>query len=46
MPKTGNLHELKILPEYFEAIENGEKNFEVRLNDCNFAKGDKKLITK
>lgn len=28
-------HELKIIPEYFEAIVKGEKNFEVRLNDRN-----------
>ena len=37
-------HELKILPEYFEAIERGEKNFEVRFNDRNFAKGDFLLL--
>jgi len=36
----GKHHDLKILPEYFEAIENGEKTFEVRFNDRNFAKGD------
>ena len=33
-------HDLKIMPEYFEAIMKGEKNFEVRFNDRNFAKGD------
>ena len=38
------LHELKIRPEYFEAIETGEKNFEVRYNDHNFAKGDILLL--
>lgn len=37
-------HELKIMPEYFEAIERGEKNFEVRFNDRNFAKGDILLL--
>ena len=37
-------HELKILPEYFEAIEKGEKNFEVRFNDRDFAKGDILLL--
>ena len=37
-------HELKILPEYFEAIVKGEKNFEVRFNDRNFAKGDILLL--
>ena len=33
-------HELRILPDYFEAIEKDEKNFEVRFNDRNFSKGD------
>lgn len=33
-------HELKIMPEYFRAIVEGEKTFEVRFNDRNFAKGD------
>ena len=33
-------HYIKILPEYFKAIESGEKTFEVRLNDRNFQKGD------
>ena len=29
-------HYLKILPEYFNAIESGEKTFEVRFNDRNY----------
>lgn len=29
-------HYLKILPEYYRAIERGQKNFEVRFNDRNF----------
>lgn len=29
-------HELKIKPEYYRAIERGEKTFEVRFNDRNF----------
>lgn len=33
-------HELKILPEYFEAIKNGTKTFEIRKNDRGFAIGD------
>ena len=37
-------HELKIMPEYFEAIVKGEKTFEVRYNDRNFAKGDILLL--
>lgn len=34
------IHELKILPEYFEAVKNGKKTFEVRKNDRNFQVGD------
>ena len=41
---TRKQHDLKILPEYFEAIVKGEKNFEVRFNDRNFAKGDILLL--
>lgn len=33
-------HELKILPEYFEAICSGKKKFEIRKNDRNFQVGD------
>ncbi|MFH0070968.1 ASCH/PUA domain-containing protein [Peribacillus sp. NPDC056705] len=33
-------HELKILPEYFQAVWNGTKTFEVRKNDRNYAVGD------
>lgn len=29
-------HYLKIKPEYYRAIEQGIKTFEVRFNDCNF----------
>ncbi len=34
------LHELKILPRYFNAVIRGYKTFEVRKNDRNFRKGD------
>ncbi|HGS9341836.1 TPA: DUF3850 domain-containing protein, partial [Clostridioides difficile] len=27
------IHELKILPQYFKEVVNGNKNFEVRKND-------------
>jgi hypothetical protein len=33
-------HELKTWPAYFDAVERGDKMFEVRLDDRNFAVGD------
>lgn len=33
-------HELKTLPAYFDAVERGEKTFEVRRDDRGFQKGD------
>lgn len=33
-------HELKILPEYFEDVTKGTKNFELRRNDRDFEVGD------
>lgn len=33
-------HELKILPQYFQAVKNGTKTFEVRKNDRGFQNGD------
>ncbi len=37
-------HELKVLPEYFEALVNGSKTFEIRKNDRNFQVGDWLLL--
>lgn len=34
------IHDLKTWPEYFEAIKNGSKNFELRYNDRGFKIGD------
>lgn len=34
------IHNLKILPEYFEAVISGDKTFEIRKNDRNFKIGD------
>lgn len=33
-------HDLKILPEFYQAVKNGEKTFEVRKNDRDFKKYD------
>ncbi|WP_430394827.1 DUF3850 domain-containing protein [Enterococcus faecalis] len=38
--KEPTIHELKILPEYFEAVVSGNKRFEIRKNDRNYQKGD------
>jgi ASC-1-like (ASCH) protein len=35
-----NVHDLKIWPEYFAAVVDGTKTFEVRRNDRNFRVGD------
>lgn len=37
-------HELKILPEYYEAVATYKKNFEIRKNDRNFHVGDKLIL--
>lgn len=34
------IHELKCIPEYFEALASGKKNFDIRRNDRNFQVGD------
>ena len=34
------VHDLKTLPEYFEAVDSGAKPFEVRFNDRDFKAGD------
>ena len=38
------IHELKILPEYFEAVKNKTKKFEVRKNDRDFNVGDTLML--
>ena len=34
------IHELKILPEYYDAVRCGDKRFEIRKNDRDFHTGD------
>lgn len=34
------IHKLKILPEYFKAVADGTKTFEIRYNDRGFKNGD------
>ncbi|MBO1298936.1 MULTISPECIES: DUF3850 domain-containing protein [Enterococcus] len=35
------IHELKILPEHFEAVTSGRKQFEIRKNDGDYKVGDR-----
>lgn len=37
-------HELKTLPEYFQAVKRGEKTFELRRDDRPYAVGDTLLL--
>ncbi|WP_422698913.1 DUF3850 domain-containing protein [Enterococcus durans] len=37
-------HELKILPEYFEAVVSGRKQFEIRKNDRDYKVGDQLIL--
>lgn len=39
-----NTHELKTWPEYFQAVWNDEKTFEVRKNDRDYKVGDKLVL--
>lgn len=38
------VHELKILPEYYNAQIEGKKNFEIRKNDRDYKVGDKLVL--
>lgn len=38
------IHELKILPQYFEKVLDGSKTFELRKDDRGFEVGDKLIL--
>ena len=38
------IHELKIWPQYYQAVADGSKTFEVRKNDRGFQKGDEVVL--
>ena len=40
------IHELKILPEYYNAVKSGKKKFELRKGDRGFAEGDSLRLNK
>lgn len=40
MTPVGKLHDLKTWPDHFQAVWDGRKRFEFRLNDRGFAVGD------
>ena len=37
-------HELKILPEFFQAVKRGDKRFELRKKDRNYQVGDMLIL--
>lgn len=38
------IHELKIWPQFFEAVKSGNKTFEIRENDRGFQNGDRVIL--
>lgn len=40
MKRGPKIHELKILPEYYNAVQCGVKNFELRKDDRDYQVGD------
>ena len=38
------IHDLKILPEYYDAVDKGVKTYELRFDDRNYAVGDMLIL--
>ena len=38
------IHDLKILPEYYAAVDKGVKTYELRFDDRNYAVGDMLIL--
>jgi hypothetical protein len=43
---TATTHYLKCWPEFFDAVERGDKTFEIRKNDRGFQRGDVLVLRK
>lgn len=41
---ASKIHELKIMPKYFDEVIKGSKTFEIRRNDRDFEVGDRLLL--
>jgi ASCH domain. len=42
--KVNKIHDIKIWPEFFDAVQSGRKNFEIRKNDRDYKVGDILLL--
>lgn len=42
--KVKGSHNLKMTPEFFEAVKKGKKTFEIRLNDRDYKIGDRIIL--